>query len=135
MSKSAPHPASKVFLTDSPAEIHSKFKSAVTDSTQGVTWDPVERPGIATLLQIYAGYSGEDVEAVAGRYAGARGIMELKEGVAEVVTESLRSFRDEFARIRTEDGYLREKELEGASRAREAAQKTMKEVRVAVGIE
>ncbi|GAA5876531.1 hypothetical protein JCM8547_009417 [Rhodosporidiobolus lusitaniae] len=135
MSKSAPHPASKVFLTDSPSEIHSKFKSAVTDSTAGVTWDPENRPGIATLLQIYAGYSGEDVEVIAERYRGARGIMELKEGVSEVVTEGLRSFRGEFERLRGEDGYLAEKEREGAERAREKAQATMREVRAAVGIE
>ncbi|GAA5970072.1 hypothetical protein JCM11641_000255 [Rhodosporidiobolus odoratus] len=135
MSKSAPHPASKIFLTDSPADIHSKLKSAVTDSTAGVTWDPINRPGIATLLQIYAGYSEERVEDIAARYSGSRGIMELKESLAEVVTGNLRGFREEFAKLRTEEGYLKEKELEGAEKARAVAQETMKEVRAAVGIE
>ncbi|BGP46209.1 Tryptophan--tRNA ligase, mitochondrial [Rhodotorula kratochvilovae] len=135
MSKSAPHPSSKIFLTDSPSEIQGKIKSAVTDSTAGVTWDPANRPGIATLLQIYAGYSGEAAEAIAARYADARGIMRLKEDLADVVSEGLRSFRDEFARIRTEEGYLREQERRGAERAREAAQATMREVRAAVGME
>ncbi|GAA6026848.1 hypothetical protein JCM8097_005904 [Rhodosporidiobolus ruineniae] len=136
MSKSDPHPASKLFLTDSPSEISKKIKSAVTDSTPGVTWDPSNRPGIATLLQIYAGYTDEPVEAIAGRYnSGGKGIVEFKADLAEVVTEGLKTFRDEFARLRTEEGYLRERELEGARRARDAAQATMKEVRAAVGIE
>lgn len=135
MSKSAPHPSSKIFLTDSASEIHAKIKSAVTDSTAGVTWDPVHRPGIATLLQIYAGYSdaGETVEEIAARYGDARGIMRLKEDLAEVVSEGLKGFRDEFARIRTEEGYVVEQEKKGAERAREAAQATMREVRAAVG--
>lgn len=133
MSKSAPHPSSKIFLTDSPSQIHAKIKSAVTDSTQGVTWDPENRPGVAALLQIYSGYSGEEVQSIARRFEGTRGIMEMKESLAEVVESGLRSFRAEFERIRRETGYLEEREREGARRAREAAQETMKEVRAAVG--
>ncbi|TKA54986.1 hypothetical protein B0A53_02459 [Rhodotorula sp. CCFEE 5036] len=133
MSKSAPHPASKIFLTDSPSEIRSKIKSAVTDSTAGVTWDPDARPGVATLLQIHEGYSGEPVDQIAKRFAGPSGIAQLKEELADVLSEGLRTFRDEFARLRTEETYLREKEEEGARRAREAAQATMQDVRAAVG--
>lgn len=133
MSKSAPHPASKIFLTDSPSEIRSKIKSAVTDSTAGVTWNPEDRPGVATLLQIHSGYSGESVEQIAQRFSGPSGIAELKEELAEVLSEGLKSFRAEFARLRTEEAYLRGKEEEGARRAREAAQATMRQVRAAVG--
>ncbi|GAA5907966.1 hypothetical protein JCM5296_000773 [Sporobolomyces johnsonii] len=133
MSKSAPLASSKIFLTDTPDQIHAKIKSAVTDSIPGVTWDPSARPGVATLLQIYAGYSGEDVEAIARRFSGSRGIMELKGSLSEVVSEGLRAFREEYARIRTEAGWLEQKEREGAQRAREAAQRTMKEVREVVG--
>lgn len=133
MSKSAPHPSSKIFLTDSPSQIHAKIKSAVTDSIQGVTWDPSNRPGVAALLQIYSGYSGEEVESIAQKFEGTRGIMEMKESLAEVVESGLRSFRGEFERIRMETGYLEEREREGARRAREAAQETMKEVKAAVG--
>lgn len=133
MSKSAPHPASKIFLTDSPSEIRSKIKSAVTDSIAGVTWDPDSRPGVATLLQIHEGYSGEPVDQIAKRFASPSGIAQLKEELADVLSEGLRTFRDEFARLRTEETYLRSKEEEGARRAREAAQATMKDVRAAVG--
>lgn len=134
MSKSAPHPSSKILLTDSPAQIHAKIKSAVTDSTPGVTYDPTHRPGIATLLQIHSGYSGEDVHAVAARFGGAgRGIRDLKEEVAEVVEAGLGTFRREFERVRVEGGYLEEREKEGARRAGEVAGRTLDEVRRAVG--
>lgn len=59
--------------------------------------------------------------------------MEFKDSCAEVVSESLKSFREEFERIRKEESYLREREMEGARRAREVAQGVMKEVRKAVG--
>lgn len=133
MSKSAPHPSSKILLTDTPKEIHSKIKTAVTDSTQGVTWDPENRPGVAALLQIFSGYANERAEDIAARFTGTRGIMEMKEALAECVSSSLAPFRAEFERIRCEDGYLREREQAGAARAREAAQATMREVRAVVG--
>lgn len=133
MSKSAPHASSKILLTDTPTEIHAKIKTAVTDSIIGVSWDPENRPGVSALLQIYSGYSGEDVHDIAKRFSGSRGIMEFKESCAEVVESSLRSFREEFARIRTEEGYLAERERDGARRAQETAQATIREVRAAVG--
>lgn len=133
MSKSAPHASSKILLTDTPEEIHNKIKTALTDSISGVTWDPVNRPGVAGLLEIYSGYSGEDVETIAARFAGERGIRDLKESCAGVVEGALRSFREEYGRIRKEDGYLKERELDGARRAREVAQQTMREVRAVVG--
>lgn len=133
MSKSAPHPSSKILLTDKPAEIHAKIKTAVTDSTQGVTWEPENRPGVAALLQIFSGYSGERVEDIAARFSGSRGIMEMKESLSACISESLANFRSEFERIRREDGYLLQREQEGARKAREAAQATMREVREVVG--
>lgn len=133
MSKSAPVAASKILLTDSPEVIHARIKSALTDSIPGVSWDPINRPGVATLLQIYSGYSGEKVEDIASRFGGEQGIRNFKESCSEVVSESLRSFRDEYERIRKEDGYLKEREVEGARRAREVAQGVMREVKALVG--
>lgn len=133
MSKSAPHASSKILLTDTPEMIRDAIRTALTDPTQGVTWDPENRPGIAGLLQIYSGYSGEDVEAIARRYNGLRGIQELKESLTEVISESLKSFRSEYDRVRSDEGYLRERESIGRDRARETASKVMAEVRALAG--
>lgn len=133
MSKSAPNVNSKILLTDTAKEIHSKIKSAITDSLPGVSYDPINRPGVSGLLQIYSGYSGEDVNDIASRFNGTRGMMEFKESCSEVVESSLKSFREEFERIRKEDGYLKERELDGARRAREVASKVMTQIRAVVG--
>ncbi|KAM0792468.1 hypothetical protein ACM66B_005143 [Microbotryomycetes sp. NB124-2] len=133
MSKSAPNPSSKILLTDTPKQIHSKIKSAVTDSTRGVTYDPEARPGVAALLQIYSGYTGQPVEDIARQFSGSSGIPDMKENLAQVIETSLRSFRQEFARIRTETGFLAQKEQEGTDKARQAAQETMRRVREVAG--
>lgn len=133
MSKSAPHPASKILLTDSFADIRSKLKSAVTDSTPGITYDPVHRPGIATLLQIHSGYSGEGCGAIAARFDREGGIRALKEETADAVESVLGPFRVNFERVRAETGYLEEREKEGARRASEVASGVLAEVKRAVG--
>lgn len=134
MSKSSPNPNSKILLTDTAKEIHIKIKSAITDSLPGVTYDPILRPGVSGLLQIYSGYTGENVNEIANRFNSSnRGMMEFKESCAEVVESSLRSFREEFSRIKVEESYLKERELDGARRAREVASQAMKEVRAVVG--
>lgn len=133
MSKSSPIESSKILLTDSPDEIRSRLKSAVTDSIPGVSWDPTNRPGVATLLQIHSGYSGESVQVLADRFTGPKAIQDLKESCAEAVQSSLKGFREEFVRIRQEDGYLKERELEGARKAQEVAQEVMRQVRSVVG--
>ncbi|GAA5941898.1 tryptophan--tRNA ligase MSW1 [Sporobolomyces koalae] len=130
MSKSSPHPNSVMFLTDSPSTIRSKLKSAVTDSIEGVSWDPVERPGISNLLQIHSGYSHEPIDEIVKRFPGGtagKGIREFKEELTEVVSEGLSGFRSEYERIRLEHGWVHEMERRGAERARIVAEETMQQ--------
>lgn len=133
MSKSAPNPSSKILLTDTVDQIHAKIKSAVTDSIQGVSYDPIARPGISGLLEIYSGYSGENVHSIGERFQGERGIRDFKESLAVVVSDSLASFRSEYERVRKDESYLIERENVGAMRAKEAASVVMGEVKAAVG--
>lgn len=135
MSKSDPDQNGKILLTDSPEVILSKFKVARTDSIEGVSYDPVERPALAALLEIHSAYSGEDVHAISKRFAHARGIRDFKLDCAEAVSEALRPFREEYTRIRPDEGYIISKEKEGAGKAREIAEGVMQKVRHLVGID
>ncbi len=58
----------------------------------------------------------------------------LKEVVGEVIVEKLRPVREEYERLRREEGYLREVAGKGRVRAAEIAGKTIEEVRKAVGL-
>lgn len=64
MSKSDPDPKSIICMTDSPDQIVSKIKKAVTDFTSEITYSLEERPGVSNLINILSILSGKSVEKV-----------------------------------------------------------------------
>jgi len=135
MSKSDPHPGSRILLTDSPEEIALKLKKSVTDSVEGVSFDPKNRPGVSNLVQIYSHMQRRsDFGAVASELKDCS-MRQLKERVAECVVEGLKPVRERYARIMAEgEGYLEQMAEEGARKARESAEETMVRVRRAIGL-
>jgi tryptophanyl-tRNA synthetase len=135
MSKSDPQPLSRILLTDTPEDISKKLRKAVTDSEEGVTFDPQARPGVSNLVQIYAHMQRRtDFKDVAQELADCNK-SELKNRVAECVNEGLRPIRKEYERIIKEgDGYLEKIAEEGAQKARVNAEETMLLVRKAMGL-
>lgn len=67
MSKSDPDIKSRILMTDTPDQLLEKCKKALTDFTSAVTYDPIERPGVANLLTIHSVVSGEPVEKIVDR--------------------------------------------------------------------
>ena len=133
MSKSSPDLNSRILLTDTTAQVRSKIRSAVTDSTLGITYDPETRPGAANLLSILAACTDEGVQTVAGRYSD-KGHGELKADVAEAVEELIKGPRAEFERLRKETSYLAEVAKTGAEKARALTEPVMREVRTRIGL-
>ncbi|OSD02128.1 tryptophanyl-tRNA synthetase [Trametes coccinea BRFM310] len=133
MSKSSPDLNSRILLTDTPAQVRSKIRGAVTDSQMGITYDPVERPGAANLLNILSACTGEEVTIVAKRYAD-KGHGQLKADVAEAVEELIKGPRAEFERLRREKAFLEAVAKEGAEKARKLSEVTIREVRTRIGL-
>jgi tryptophanyl-tRNA synthetase len=133
MSKSSPDVQSRILLTDEFPQIRSKFRSAVTDSQLGVTFDPVSRPGVSNILTVLATCTNKSPEEVAGLYAN-KGHVQLKADTAEAVEALLRRPREEFKRLKSETNYLEEIARDGARRAREVSEVTMTLVRAQVGL-
>jgi tryptophanyl-tRNA synthetase len=133
MSKSAIDPNSRILLTDSYETIVKRIRSAVTDSISGITFDPVERPGTSNLLTILSACTGEVPAVLAERYA-ASNHGALKKDVAEAVEEALRKPRAEFARLRGDRSFLAQVTRDGAEKAQEHSNETMREVRRLVGL-
>lgn len=133
MSKSSPDVQSRILLTDEFAQIQSKIRSAVTDSQLGITFDPVNRPGVSNILTILATCIDKNPEEVAESYAG-KGHAHLKADTAEAVETLLRQPRGEFKRLKVETNYLEEIAKDGATRAREISEVTMTLVRSQIGL-
>jgi len=134
MSKSAVDPNSRILLTDPYETIVKRIRSAVTDSISGITFDPVERPGTSNLLTILSACTGQAPAVLAERYAESNhGV--LKKDVVEAVEEVLRRPRAEFARLCEDKTFLEQVARDGAEKAQEHSDRTMKEVRKRVGLE
>jgi tryptophanyl-tRNA synthetase len=132
MSKSDPSPKSRVNLTDTPDEIVSKLKSAVTDMGSEVEYDPAEKPGVSNLLEIFSVFSGRPIDALVGEYRNS-GYGVFKLAVAEAVIEGVRPIQQAFTGL--SDAEAAAIMADGADHARRSADATMAVVREAVGLD
>ncbi|KAG5979834.1 hypothetical protein E4U55_004726, partial [Claviceps digitariae] len=136
MSKSDKTARSRVLITDSPEEIRAKISSAVTDSITGVSYDPVERPGISNLLAILSVFDAGNrtPQDLAHAYSTAHPRV-LKETVSEAIIVGLEGVRSRYMKLMDENNdYLDQVEAEGARKARQSADETMDIIRSATGL-
>jgi tryptophanyl-tRNA synthetase len=132
MSKSDKDPNGCVYLMEKPEVIMKKFKRAVTDSEMNVHFDPVAKPGISNLMQIYSSATGKSYEAIEQEFAG-QGYGNFKTAVGESVVELCRPIREEAQRLLADKAYLENVYHEGADRASYIANKTLRKVYKKVG--
>jgi tryptophanyl-tRNA synthetase len=137
MSKSHPNPKSRILLTDSEEMIKSKLKAAVTDSIDGITYDPEARPGVSNLVDLLFHTGAEDgydsQEALAKDLEGVS-LRALKEKVAESVDMQVRPIRERYAEIIHNRAAMDEAANEGAEKANKSAIPTLQRIKRAVGL-
>lgn len=140
MSKSHPNPKSRILLTDSEDTIKAKLKAAVTDSLDGITYEPEKRPGVSNLLDIiYHSERGADSDADgSGQSALAReldgmSLRVVKERAATAVNDVIKSIRERYAELIEQQQYLDEAAAAGAFKAQISAADTMQKVRKTIG--
>ncbi|KAL5319892.1 hypothetical protein ACEPPN_012950 [Leptodophora sp. 'Broadleaf-Isolate-01'] len=137
MSKSAPSPLSRILITDTPSTITQKISSALTDSQNNVSWDPISRPGVSNLLTLLSSFDehGRSAQELGEKLEKeGMGLGAFKKLVAGAVADGLKGVREEFERVLAEEGYVEEVARRGAVKARESAEETMVLVREAVGL-
>ncbi|KAN0065155.1 Tryptophan--tRNA ligase, mitochondrial [Thecaphora frezii] len=150
MSKSAPDVNSRILLTDTPSQIATKIRKAVTDAERTISYDPVNRPGVSNLLSILSGLSS-DRDATPSRVAEQlNAAMEeqarqegkelasgkwLKEAVVDVCVEALRPIQQKLERIKQDQAFLDQVEQTGRQKAEEMAEATMQRVRKLLGVD
>jgi len=70
MSKSAVNRNGVLFLLDEEAAIIKKIKQAVTDSIGTIEFEPINRPGISNLINLYSGLADISTDEVVKKYEG-----------------------------------------------------------------
>ena len=133
MSKSASSPNGVIDLLDPEKVNIKKIKSAVTDSEREVRYDEDAKPGVANLLTILSAFTGDGIDDLVNSFAG-KGYGDLKGAVAEAVTGFATPFRERTLQLLDERTELGKILADGAERAREVANRTIKDVYAKVGL-
>ncbi|MFF2943382.1 tryptophan--tRNA ligase [Streptomyces niveus] len=131
MGKSHESGAGIVYLLDETDVVRKKVMRAVTDSGREVEYDPVEKPGVANLLEILAACGGGNPTELAGVYDSYGS---LKQDTAEAVVELLRPVRARHAQLAADPGQVDQVLKEGAERARGLARPVVDAAYEAIGL-
>lgn len=134
MSKSDVNPNNFVGLLEEPKKISKKIKRAVTDSDEQarIYFDIKEKPGVSNLLSLLSCATGKSVESLVPDYEGKM-YGHLKTDVADAVVALLEPIQQKYHALRNDRAYLNSVMSEGASKASERAEITLKKVYEALG--
>lgn len=132
MSKSDDAETNALYLLDSPDVITRKIKRAVTDMDGSTRYAPAEKPGVSNLLAILSATGGESIAALEARFAG-QGYGALKGATAEAVVECLKPVQARYAEVREDLTGLQRVLKDGAVRASQRAEATLKRVHDVLG--
>jgi tryptophanyl-tRNA synthetase len=131
MSKTADSDAGCVMMLDSPAAIMRKFKRAVTDSESEVRYDPINKPGVSSLLDILAAATGQSVDDAARGYTQ---YSPLKTDTGEASVALLEPIQTRYNELIDDTAELTRLLRVGSDRARSVASKTLKRAYDAIGL-
>lgn len=132
MSKSDENVNGTIFLLDPEDVIIKKVKRAVTDSENKVVYRD-EQPGIKNLMTIYSKLTNSSLEEIEGKYEG-KGYGVFKNDVAEVIVENIRPFKKKYEEYMSNLDYITAVYRNGAEKAANIAEDTMKDVREKIGL-
>jgi tryptophanyl-tRNA synthetase len=121
-----------IALTATADEVARLIKGATTDADRHITYDPPRRPGVSGLVQLAALCLDRDPHEVAEEI-GDGGAAGLKRTVTEAVNEFLTPMRERRAAFAREPGLVRDVLRAGNARANAIADRTLHEVREAMG--
>jgi tryptophanyl-tRNA synthetase len=93
MSKSGESPQGILWLLDEPTVLAKKVKSAVTDTSRDILFDPASKPGVSNLLSLLSELGGTPVPALVDSFAG-RGYGDLKSETADAVVAAFAPVRE-----------------------------------------
>ncbi len=131
MSKSTSAEAGALRLLDPPEVLRRKVMRAVTDNEGQVRYDRDRQPGVANLLDIMAGCTGEDPNTLAALFDQYG---ELKTAVADTVVATLAPVRERYLELAADPVHVRAVLRAGAQRAREQAGAKVRAVKAAIGL-
>ncbi|AJM71908.1 tryptophan--tRNA ligase [Mycoplasma yeatsii] len=132
MSKSSTNPKSIITMLDTPDQIRSKIKAALTDSEDLIKYDPINKSGVSNLITIYCELTNTSISDAEKRWEN-KNYKDLKDDVTEVLINLIDPIQKRFKEL------YNSKEVEqwleiGAERARKIANKKLNKVQNLLGL-
>ena len=121
-----------IALSATPDQTAVLIRRAKTDSRRDISYEPEARPEVSSLV-LLAALCQDRAPADLAAEIGSGGAAELKRVVTESVNEFLRPIRARRAEYAADVGYLRQVLHAGNVAARQIAERTLAEVRSAMG--
>jgi tryptophanyl-tRNA synthetase len=95
MSKSDEMDKGYISMFDDEASIRRKLRSAVTDSLAKINYDPINQPGLANLLTIFASITDRKIDEIVYEYKDST-YKDFKEDLAQVVVDCLIPIQEKY---------------------------------------
>lgn len=121
MSKSSINKKGTIFLSDSPKEIETKIKSALTDNFNKVKFDLEKQPGISNLITIYHLISNLSIEEIEEKYKNIENYGVFKKDLIILINNLLSNIQEKISKISDEEAKIIF--IEGAKKAKIIANK------------
>ncbi len=94
-----------IMLKASEDETANLVKKAKTDSERHISYDPINRPEVANLLEIISILSNEDPRLI-GESIGDGGAAVLKKRVTDIINDTLRPVREKRKQLEANPDYI-----------------------------
>lgn len=125
-------PGSVLLLTEDPAALTKKIKSAKTDSGSEVRAG-ADKPELTNLLTIFSAVEGSSLAQLEDRFRGS-GYGDFKAALAEAVVAALEPIRARYEELIGDPGEIDRLLTSGAEKAAEVAAPTLESVRERTGL-
>lgn len=132
MSKSSDNPKGVIKLLDDLDSIRKKIMSATTDSESVIRFDPVNKPGISNLINIYSCVTGKSIKNIEDEFKDVN-YGNFKTKVADVVVEEVSKIQNRYNEI-LNSSMIDDILDEGISKTREIAKQKYDDIRKKVGL-
>ena len=132
MSKSDPSDYSRINMTDDTDAIALKFRKAKSDSVEGISYDPENRPEVANLINIYSALTNVSRETLLKEFASSQ-FSDFKKRLTEVAVETLSPITAKMRVLMEDPAYLDGFLEHGAQKANDIAQIHMSEIKNTIG--
>jgi tryptophanyl-tRNA synthetase len=131
MSKSVDSPLGTVNVLDTPDEIATKVRKAVTDTTGEVRHDPERQPGLANLIELLAASTSRSVDDIVGAYDQYG---PLKADLADALVSVLAPVKARYEELASDQTAIAGLLEKGAAKASSLASATLRRAQGAIGL-